>query len=303
MRKGRELERIVHALERCWSPSEAIVRSPDSIPDRITSEPREVDVSIRYNIGSVPVLVILECRDRHHVQDVTWIEQLAKKRDDVRAARAVAVSSSGFSEPAIVKARHEGIEIRTIEELTPEKIGHWRIIDPIPGHICRTEFARVSFVVSGEWTPSVIERIKIDDLNANVFYSARLNKWNSLNGIWAAMVRENDLFREIPDDGQRHGASIRLQFEASDRYALAAGEEMIPIDEISIEAILWLERQTTAVSRLYSYESPDGLRIDNAEYTVAVPGKTLTLTLHLDHTRREMGVTLRALSEDEKKEP
>src|SRR5260221_2294701 len=99
-RKGRKLERIVEALEKCWSPERAEVRSPDFLIDRTTGEEREVDVSIRYKIGTIPVLVVLECRDRRNAQDVTWIEQLAKKRDDVMASRAVAVSSSGFTQSA-----------------------------------------------------------------------------------------------------------------------------------------------------------------------------------------------------------
>ena len=47
--------------------------------DKITNQPREVDASIRYQVGSVPILITIECRDRVAVQDSTWIEQLVQK--------------------------------------------------------------------------------------------------------------------------------------------------------------------------------------------------------------------------------
>jgi RHS repeat-associated protein len=45
-------------------PQGATVKSPDFIEDRVTRGEREVDVSVRMKVGSVDVLIILECRDR-----------------------------------------------------------------------------------------------------------------------------------------------------------------------------------------------------------------------------------------------
>ncbi len=59
------------------------IKSPDFIADSITGEKREVDISLRGKIGSHPILIIIEVRDRDKVQDVTWIEQLATKRDNM----------------------------------------------------------------------------------------------------------------------------------------------------------------------------------------------------------------------------
>ena len=91
-RAGRDLEQLVAHLETFLGPQGAEIQSPDYLPDRVTGERREVDISIRLHVGSAPVLVIAECRDRSRVEDVTWIEQLASKRDDVGAAKAIAVS-------------------------------------------------------------------------------------------------------------------------------------------------------------------------------------------------------------------
>ena len=67
-RKGRELERITALIEKCLTPPAAEVQSPAFIPDRITGSLREVDIAIRYQVGSVPILIIIECRDRRVTQ-------------------------------------------------------------------------------------------------------------------------------------------------------------------------------------------------------------------------------------------
>ena len=58
-------------------PTGAVIKSPDYIPDIFTGQAREIDVSIRCKIGSVEILITVECRDRVRTEDVTWIEQLA----------------------------------------------------------------------------------------------------------------------------------------------------------------------------------------------------------------------------------
>jgi hypothetical protein len=80
---------------------------------------------LRSQIGSVDVLVIIECRDRGNAQDVTWIEQLASKREDVGADKAVAVSAAGFSPGARNLARSKQIDLRSFEELEADVVFDW----------------------------------------------------------------------------------------------------------------------------------------------------------------------------------
>ncbi|AKB36022.1 hypothetical protein MSSAC_1432 [Methanosarcina siciliae C2J] len=124
-RKGRELEELVAALEKGLGSTDIKVTSPDQIEDKTTKEKREVDVSLKGKIGSNEILIIIECRDRKSKQDVTWIEQIATKRDDIGAHKAIAVSSSGFSEAAKNKAIAKNIELRTMEEIDPKEIIEW----------------------------------------------------------------------------------------------------------------------------------------------------------------------------------
>lgn len=121
----RKFEQLVTQIEKQLVPRGAIVKSPDRIEDKITGKMREVDASIRYQIGSVPVLITIECRERSRVQDDTWIEQLASKKQKIGASHTIAVSSSGFTEPAIISAQHFEIELRRIDDITDSEIAAW----------------------------------------------------------------------------------------------------------------------------------------------------------------------------------
>ncbi len=112
-------------MEKGLSNIEIKITSPDNIPDKTTGEKREVDVSLRGKVGSSDVLIILECRDRKGFEDVTWIEQLATKRDDIGANKAIAVSSTGFTSGAKLKAHSKNIELRTLEDININTISSW----------------------------------------------------------------------------------------------------------------------------------------------------------------------------------
>ena len=93
----KKFEELVAFIEKFLSPHEAKVKSPDRIRDKVTRQMREVDASIRFNVGSTPILITIECRDRVKIQDDTWIEQIAKKREKIGANATIAVSSSKFT--------------------------------------------------------------------------------------------------------------------------------------------------------------------------------------------------------------
>lgn len=115
---GRELELLVAALEDTLGGLDGVqVESPARLRDIDTEQVREVDVAIRFTKGTHDVLIVMECRDRAAAGDVTWIEQIRTKCASVGADRIIAVSASGFTKPAIQKARRYRIEIRTMEQV------------------------------------------------------------------------------------------------------------------------------------------------------------------------------------------
>ena len=118
----REFEQLVARIEESLAPTGAKVTSPDRVKDLVSGRLREVDASIRYNVGSAHILLPLEGRTRRGVQDDTWIEQLATKRAKIGAAKTIAVSATGFSESAVKTAQLYGIELRTLQDRIGEEI-------------------------------------------------------------------------------------------------------------------------------------------------------------------------------------
>ncbi len=125
----REFERTVARIEAAAGPLDMVVKCPDRVRSLVTGRLREVDASIRMKMGTSDVLITIECRKRKPTQDVTWIEQLATKRQAIGAARTIAVSSNGFSSDAQTAAKFYGIDLRTISELSIESINQFLKID------------------------------------------------------------------------------------------------------------------------------------------------------------------------------
>ena len=125
MKAHREFEILVARIESALAPAGAVVKSPDYVLDNFTGEQREIDATIRYGVGSVRLLITVECRDRARVEDVTWIEQLAMKQKHIGAAHTVAVSSTGFSAPALKAAKLHGISTRQVEDVSSAEILAW----------------------------------------------------------------------------------------------------------------------------------------------------------------------------------
>jgi hypothetical protein len=125
LRQGRELELLIEKLEKTVLPKGAKITSPGFIPDRITGVLREVDILIEHKVGTSQIRIIIECRDRNSIQDVTWIEQIHTKVNDIRANKVIAVSSSEYTQPAKEKAQFYGIETRIYSEINHDIIKEW----------------------------------------------------------------------------------------------------------------------------------------------------------------------------------
>src|SRR5450755_1135823 len=165
-RAGRSLELLVHGLEQLLPKAPVQIRSPDYITGKITEARREVDVSLRSHVGSVDVLVIIECRDRGKSQDVTWIEQLASKREDVGADKAVAVSATGFSPGARNLARSKQVDLRSLEELEADVVFDWLFAQAVEHRMRHVDVTGASIDIAEQVTEidsarlaSILERI------------------------------------------------------------------------------------------------------------------------------------------------
>lgn len=61
-KQGKALEQVVAWIQKSLHRN-AVVSHDDTIPDKDTGEPRQIDVSIRLSSGQEELLVIVEVRD------------------------------------------------------------------------------------------------------------------------------------------------------------------------------------------------------------------------------------------------
>jgi hypothetical protein len=226
-------------LEEALKNQNIEVKSPDLIPDKDTGQPREVDISLRGRIGSSNILVIIECRDRVKVPDATWIEQIACKRESVSADKVIAVSSTGFTEPAKIKAQKNKIELRTFEEIDPQEMRRWFLLSGyLDVHRQMMDVRRVNINCSNP------EKKKLGlpaemDWQSPIFVRKKDGRLVSLYYIWSCFSQK--LYSGVPEDGSKIRLPIRLNFpNEADRYQLLTDSEAIDITFIEIDAILWI---------------------------------------------------------------
>ncbi len=241
----RQFEELVARIEGALVPAGAVVKSPDRLLDLVTGEMREVDVSIRSQVGSVEVLVTVECRDRAKTQDVTWIEQLATKQKHVGATHTVAVSSTGFSEPALTAARIHGISTRTIAEVTDAEIRAWAEkleIEEIEtdcqlGRVALTYFETPAGTVEldGPSTETWRER----GWDASIFLEPATGRSLTLADLIARANKAQGLVRQ-PADGLRLTIPPKGSVVMSDD-PLSALTRDVPHDGTKSEKTIWIE--------------------------------------------------------------
>ena len=116
------MEQQVERIKRLLEPLGTAVTWNEKIvdPDN-TKQLRQIDVTIRKD-GK---LTHVECRLHADPQDVGWIEELMGRRISLRADAMIAVSSSGFTEGAILKADAQGIVLRNLATISAEEVQQW----------------------------------------------------------------------------------------------------------------------------------------------------------------------------------
>ncbi len=265
MSDWKEFQDLVAKVENLLVPKGATVRSPDRIEDLVTGRPREVDASIRTKVGSTELLVTVECRRRHEVEDDTWIEQLSTKREKIGAARTIAVSSKGFSASAQKTARLKGIELRRFRDISDEDVTR-RWLEGLSVGLIVTDYS-VDWCAwydenGNEMDPTVLAddllaALAEDGLNTGLVHTDRESP--TAAGL---VARAGDL--AIPLDGQPVAKLMRLQFQP--------GEAQVPtktgnvsVSRIELNVTFRREAKPAESLKLHQYDGPGGTIMEVVE--------------------------------------
>lgn len=120
--RSNEFQAMIAAIEAALAPYGAKVTESKMVPERHSGRLREIDVAIDSSVGSHEVMIGIECRDHQRTSDVEWLDQIIGKYLNLDVHKIVAVSKSGFTEGAHVKAKEHGVETRTVAEVTQAEL-------------------------------------------------------------------------------------------------------------------------------------------------------------------------------------
>ena len=94
----------------------------DKIPDPDNpKQSRQIDITVRRN----DEIIHIECRHHKAKQSSKWIEELIGRKISLEATIMIGVSSSGFTEGAIKKAKKYGIFLCNLSQLTENEVKSW----------------------------------------------------------------------------------------------------------------------------------------------------------------------------------
>lgn len=97
------------------------------VPDKITGQPRQIDVLIEIEAKGYPLKMVVDAKFHSAPVNVREVESIIALADAVGANKAILVVANGWTEPAKKKADHAGcgLELLSLEEalelIVPDK--------------------------------------------------------------------------------------------------------------------------------------------------------------------------------------
>jgi len=141
--KWKKFEELVAKIQTELA-GDAIVTPNDRIRGKAGAL-RQVDVSIRKNVGQFELLIVLDCKDHARNLDVKDVEEFMGLAQDVGAHKAGMVAAMSFSEAAKKRAQDAGIELYRVVDTGDHD---WRSIIEIPAVIEFTGVTKFSLSFS-----------------------------------------------------------------------------------------------------------------------------------------------------------
>lgn len=246
-------------IETAFAGSEVVVKSPDHLVSA-TGAIREVDVSIRGKVGHNTVLIVCECRDRRAKADEPWIEQLVEKRRTIRADKLIAVSRSGFTKSAMIKAAQCGISARTITELDLGQVREWcemetanLFADSISVHHCSFVPANDPENRSGRILSESIQAAIKQTLHTPIIQTSKAGSVSIIHMVDSWRGQNPDF--DIPVGVSRHKISIR---DAEGPMWIETGDGPIELSHVELYLQITRREDKIPLTRAVEYAENGG---------------------------------------------
>lgn len=124
-KRTNDFQELIAYIYKTISPDDCIVEESSLVHDKDSRSLREVDILLTQNIAGHKISIAIECRDRKRSETVEWIDSLIGKAGSLDVNKIVAVSSEGFTQAAIEKAKSRNIDTLSFEEATDIEWGNY----------------------------------------------------------------------------------------------------------------------------------------------------------------------------------
>jgi Restriction endonuclease len=128
MKAGAEYEQFVYEKLMGFFVDARVAKN-DRIRGYESGLEREIDVSVRLQIGDVELLYIVQCKDWASRADIKVLGEFSAVMQDVRAAKGFLLCTAGFAKTNHRYALAKGIELLTIEDIQSDR---WKAEVQIP---------------------------------------------------------------------------------------------------------------------------------------------------------------------------
>ena len=109
-KKWQKFEKLVASIQKTLAPKAKIIHD-DKVRGKISNTLRQIDISIRQNVGQYSLFVAIECKDYKDPVDINTVEEFKSKLKDISANKGAIVSASGFTKAAKNIAIDAGIDL------------------------------------------------------------------------------------------------------------------------------------------------------------------------------------------------
>jgi hypothetical protein len=143
------------------------VRESHMFTDSITGPLREVDIVVEGSVANHPIFLSIECRDHARIADVTWVETMATKHEHLPTSKLVLWSRSGFTKPALLKAK--ALKIETASQTNAASTDWARLARELKDG--KLQFVTPSYTAFMDVDPPDGEPRRLDDVSSSAWYN------------------------------------------------------------------------------------------------------------------------------------
>ncbi|MFP7656070.1 restriction endonuclease [Chryseobacterium proteolyticum] len=232
MKAGKEYELLIANMYRSLEPN-AEVTHDDYILDKTANAKRQIDVSIKYKIAGVDILIIVQAKDYKHKADVLVVDQFNTVINDTKANKGILICSKGFTKAALTKAEFHNIECLTIHSALNKK---WETLLRIP--VKRTVHA---FDLVCNIALNVAHKA-----GQECTFVRRTFSYDGINIIGTADIVKDHIFDKLDWNTITRPEGVSLKLEKGSVYH-SFDNEMIPVEFGLIE----LKYKNTQITKFY----------------------------------------------------